>query len=91
MPAIEKTKDGHSTRLRYGKGLRRRFEIKLLDEQQAQLRADALERLAGMLTKAGKSKQAPLILEEGGAVQTEQEFQEVVQVAEGLCRCIGSA
>ena len=91
MPAIEKTKDGHSTRLRYGKGLRRRFEIKLLDEQQAQLRADALERLAGMLTKAGKSKQAPLILEEGGAVQTEQEFQEVVQVAEGLCRDVPKA
>ncbi len=79
------------TRLRYGKGLRGRFLIKLRDEDAAQKRADRMRELADLLARAGHSSRAPIILEEAGAAPNESEFSDAVRIAEALCAGKGKA
>ena len=59
---VKKVAEGYQTRLRFGKGQRERFVIKLQDEQAAQHRADVLQVLANHLARAGKHAEAPIIL-----------------------------
>jgi integrase len=83
---LERTPDGfHRTRLRYGKGLRGRFLIKLTDEAAAEKRATKMRELAELLARAGHSARAPIILEEAGAAPTEKDFDDAVRIAEALC------
>ncbi len=79
------------TRLRYGKGLRGRFLIKLRDEDAAQRRADRMRELADLLARAGHSSRAPIILEEAGAAPTEQDFADAERIVEALCAGKGAA
>lgn len=76
---------GFRVRLRYGKGLRKRFLIALTDEPSARRRAHRLRDLASMLARAGYSLEAPIILRKAAAVTNERDFAEAVKVAEGLC------
>ncbi len=82
---LEPVPGGYRVRLRYGANQRGRFTIKLTDEQQAQVRAQALQTLANDLARAGKHNDAPIILRKGGQVATDREFREVVRFAEGVC------
>jgi len=75
---VKKVAEGYLTRLRFGKGQRRRFVIKLQDETAAEIRAEALQVLANLLAKAGKQADAPTILRKGAAVQAESDFQAIV-------------
>jgi integrase len=89
---LELTADGFfRTRLRYGKGLRARFVIKLCDEAAAAKRAERMRELADMLARAGHSSRAPIILEEAGAAPTEKDFDDAVKYAEALCAGKGKA
>jgi integrase len=76
---------GFRTRLRYGKGLRGRFWIKLSDPNAAKKRAARLRELADALGRAGHSARAPIILEEAGAAVADKDFNEAVEAAEKLC------
>ena len=87
---LERTAEGFRTRLRYGKGLRGRFVIKLSDEPAAERRAAKLRELAALLAATGHSAEAPIILRKGCNVQTDREFAEVVQFAESLCGKAGA-
>ena len=82
---VKKVAEGYLTRLRFGKGQRRRFVIKLQDESAAEIRAEALQALANLLAKAGKQADAPIILRKGADVQSESDFQNIVEYVEGLC------
>jgi integrase len=83
---LERTGDGFfKTRLRYGKGLRGRFLIKLTDEEAAKRRAGRLRELAEMLGAAGHSAEAPIILKKAAAVRSDSDFAEAVRVASELC------
>ncbi|HTQ07151.1 MAG TPA: hypothetical protein VMI54_25015 [Polyangiaceae bacterium] len=73
------------TRLRYGKGLRSRFVIKLRDEAEAEKRATKMRELANVLARAGHSARAPIILEEAGEAPTAADFDDAVRYAEALC------
>ncbi len=84
--ALERTAKGHRVRLRYGKGLRGRFLIRLLDPVAAERRAVRLRALAELLSSAGHSAEAPIILRKAAAVQSEKDFAEAARVAEELCR-----
>jgi len=83
---MERCKDGFRTRLRYGKGLRGRFTIKLHDEAAATRRRARLQELAELLASAGHSAEARIILRKAAAVQSERDFDEAVRVAEELCK-----
>lgn len=85
---LEPHPDGFRTRLRYGKGLRGRFVIKLRDETEALRRERKLRDLAGMLASAGLTAEAPIILKHAAAVQSERDFEEMVRMAEA--RCVGT-
>jgi hypothetical protein len=82
---VKKVAQGYETRLRYGKGQRRRFVIKLHDEAAAQLRADTLQVMANLLAKAGKQADAPIILRRAAELQNESDFCDVVQFVEQMC------
>ena len=82
---LERVRDGFRVRIRYGKDLRKRFLIRQHDESAARARAVKLRSLASMLSDAGRSLEAPIILRKAAAVVTERDFVEVVKVAEGLC------
>lgn len=89
---IEATPDGFfRTRLRYGKGLRGRFAIKLRDPEAAEKRATKMKELASMLARAGHSARAPIILQEAGAAPTAGDFDDAVRIAEALCAGKGKA
>ncbi|HEY2408852.1 MAG TPA: site-specific integrase [Polyangiaceae bacterium] len=77
---------GHRVRLRYGKGLRDRFLIKITDEAAAQRRAQRMRELADMLAAAGHSAEAPIILKKAGAVASEADFVDAARFAEDLCK-----
>lgn len=83
---LEKTSEGYRLRLRYGKGLRGRFLIRLTDEAAAERRAVKLRELAELLASAGHSAEAPIILRKAAAVQSDRDFAEAVRVAEDLCK-----
>lgn len=87
---LEPTAGGFRVRLRYGKGLRARFLVKLDDESAATRRAERMRDLANMLAAAGHSAQAPIILEEAGKAPTEQDFADAVRIAEALCAAKGN-
>jgi integrase len=83
---LERTPEGFfKTRLRYGKGLRGRFLIKLTDEEAAKRRDERLRELAEMLSAAGHSAEAPIILKKAAAVTSEADFAEAARFAEELC------
>jgi len=83
---LERTPQGFfRTRLRYGKGSRGRFVIRLKDENAAKARAVRLRALAEMLGAAGHSAEAPVILKKAGAMVGEADFAAVVLFAEQLC------
>jgi len=82
---VKKVAEGYLTRLRFGKGQRRRFVIKLQDEEAAEIRAEALQVQANLLAKAGKQADAPIILRKGADVQAESDFQDIAKFVEGLC------
>ncbi len=82
---LERTVDGFRVRLRYGKGLRGRFLIRLQDEVAAERRATRMRELADLLVRSGQAARAPIILEEAGAAATERDFVDALKIAEGLC------
>ncbi|HKQ71865.1 MAG TPA: tyrosine-type recombinase/integrase [Polyangiaceae bacterium] len=82
---VRQVKDGFETRLRFGKGQRGRFVIKVADEALAERRATKLQELASMLTASGRTTEAPIILRKGAEVSSEKDFADVVKFAEGLC------
>jgi len=82
---LEPTAEGFRIRLRYGKGLRGRFLIRLLDRAAARRRAKRLRELAELLSRSGRSAEARLVLVKGGEVQNDRELAEVVKVANELC------
>src|SRR5262245_50043938 len=82
---LEPVGDGFRVRLRYGKGLRDRFLIRLHDEDAARRRATKMRELADMLAAAELSSEAPIILKKAGDVGTDAELREVMRFAEGLC------
>jgi hypothetical protein len=63
----------------------RRFLIKLTDEEAAKRRAVRLRDMAEMLSAAGHSAEAPIILKKAAAVTRESDFAEAERVAEELC------
>ncbi len=75
---------GFRVRIRYGKGLRDRFAIKLADETAASKRAETMAELARMLTKAGHSEQCPLLLTKLGEAD-EGKAREIRNLAQKLC------
>ena len=75
---------GFRARLRYGKGLRQRFLIKCTDRAIAQSRANRMRDVAELLTAAGHSADAPLVLKTAGEAASEKGFVEVLVVAEKL-------
>jgi integrase len=77
--------EGFRVRLRYGKGLRARFLIRLRDEAEAERRAAGLRELAAMLGRAGHTAEAPLILKRAAGTPSEREFREAVKIATELC------
>src|SRR5262245_47313446 len=83
---LEPHPEGFRVRLRYGKGLRGRFVIRLSDQAAADRRATGIRELAERLVSDGRSAEALLILKKAGEVQSEQDFAEVVRVAEELCK-----
>ncbi len=86
MADFEACKEGHRVRLRYGKGLRGRFIIRLHDPAAAQRRYTRLRDLAELLASAGHSAEAPIILRKAAAVHSDRDFDEAVRVAEELCK-----
>src|SRR5258706_7438272 len=83
---LERTPEGFfKTRLRYGKGLRGRFLIRLTDEEAAKRRQVRLRELAEMLSAAGHSAEAPIILRKAAAVISDADFAEAARVAVQLC------
>jgi integrase len=83
---LERTPEGfYRTRLRYGKGLRARFLIKLTDEEAAKRRQKRLRELAEMLADAGHSAEAYIILKKAAAVSNDRDFADAVKFAEALC------
>src|SRR5262249_40121918 len=73
------------TRLRFGKGQRARFVIRVTDERVARQRKVKLTELAAMLTAAGKTAEAPIILRKGAEVISDKDFAEVVRFTERRC------
>lgn len=82
---LERVSDGFRVRLRFGKGQRQRFVIRLHDETAARERRAKLVELASMLTESKRSLEAPAILRKGASVTTKEDFAEVIKFAEGLC------
>jgi integrase len=81
---LEQVPEGWRTRIRYGAKQRQRFTIKLQDRAAAAKRETELRALAHMLTKAGHSAQAPVILRNAAEANTVR-FTEIKKLAEGLC------
>lgn len=86
---IEPHKDGFLVRLRFGKGLRQRFLIKLQDEGEARRRAAVLQELASDLTHAGATVEAPIILKKGAEATSDRDFRQIVKIAHELCEHAG--
>ncbi len=85
QPALEPVPGvGFRVRIRYGKGLRDRFTIKLADVTAALKRAETMTELARMLTKAGHSEQAPLLLTKLGEAD-DAKAREIRNWAQKLC------
>ncbi len=83
VPSIEAVPGGFRTRLRYGKGLRDRFLIRIADETEAAKRAAAMQELANVLARSGHSDMAPAMLARAGEADA-RGFRDLVRVAEGL-------
>ncbi len=83
--ALEKTRDGYRVRLRYGKGLRGRFTIKLKDEAEAEKRAIKLRAMAEQLGRAGHFAEAPLLLKRAAGVASAADFAEALKICDELC------
>jgi integrase len=81
---LEQVPGGFRTRIRYGANQRKRFTIKLLDRTAAAKRETELRALAHMLTQAGHSAQAPVILRNAAEADAAR-FTEIKKLAEGLC------
>ncbi|HEY3235879.1 MAG TPA: tyrosine-type recombinase/integrase [Polyangiaceae bacterium] len=81
---LEKISEGHRVRLRYGKSQRGRFIIRIHDEQTATARAVAMQDMANMLTRAGHSEHAPIMLAKAGEAD-ESKFREIQRLAQGMC------
>ncbi len=87
---LDPAPDGFWVRLRYGKGLRGRFLIRVADEAEAGVRAVRLQELAAMLGSAGHSAEAPIVLEEAAGATSAKDFAEAIRFAEDLCAGKGS-
>jgi integrase len=85
MP-VEKIAPGRwRIRLRYGAGLRGRFEIVAKTEAAAEARAALMTQMANELSACGKHAEARAVLEEAGAAQSEADLDEVRDVIRELC------
>jgi integrase len=84
LTRLEPCRQGFRVRLRYGKGLRDRFIIRIADAAQAQRRADAMQRMATQLGSSGHAEHVPLMLAKAGEAD-EARFQQIQKSAEALC------
>jgi hypothetical protein len=82
---LERVAAGYRVRIRYGKGQRQRYTMPLRSAVEAETRAATLRELAGMLTKAGRSAQAPVVLKKAAEATTQAVVDEVVAFARALC------
>jgi integrase len=85
-PALELVPGiGYRTRIRFGKGQRERFTIKLLDVNAAAKRDRELRGLARLLTKSGHAEQVPLIL--GKAAEADDaKLKDIKRWTDRFCR-----
>src|SRR5664280_563037 len=76
---------GFLSRIRFGKGLRDRFIIKILDRNAAERRDRELRELARLLTKSGHAEQVPLIL--GKAAEADDaKLKDIKRWTDRFCR-----